>query len=52
MGALAWLVAAEIAVRVLPFSTLSGWMECVPPSRSHAASDRYVPLGAIAEKNP
>jgi hypothetical protein len=38
IGALAWLVAAEMAVRVLPFSTLTRWMERVPPSRSHAAS--------------
>jgi hypothetical protein len=51
-GALAWLVGAEMAVRVLPFSTLSQWMRRVPSSRSHAAWDRYVPLGVIAEKNP
>jgi len=38
MGALAWLVAAEMAVRVLPFSTLTRWVERVPASRSHAAS--------------
>ncbi len=52
MGALGWLVVAEMAVRVLPFSTLSQWMRRVPSSRSHAAWDRYVPLGVIAEKNP
>ena len=38
MGALAWLVAAEMAVRVLPISTLSRWMQRVPPRRSRAAS--------------
>jgi hypothetical protein len=35
--ALVWLMAAEMAVRVLPFSTLSRWMERVPPSRSRGA---------------
>lgn len=38
LRALAWVFAAEMAVRVLPFSSLGRWMERVPPSRSTAAS--------------
>lgn len=38
LRALAWLVAAETAVRTLPFSTLSRWMERVPPGRSTTES--------------
>jgi len=36
--ALAWLVAAETAVRIVPFSTLSRWIARVPPGRSTSAS--------------